>query len=90
MASTINLSLTDELRSFVDSQCGDHALYATPSEFLRDVLRERKERQELAALRDGVLEGFRDIQDGRSIEFKGDLSAALSEFEQREDAGWKK
>ena len=51
MASTINLSLTDELRSFIDSNCGDTGLYATPSEFLRDLLREKKERQEAAALR---------------------------------------
>jgi len=37
----INLSLTDELRDFVGRNCGDGGDYATPSEFLRDVLREK-------------------------------------------------
>jgi len=31
MGSTLNLSLTDELRSFVDEQSGDRTLYATPN-----------------------------------------------------------
>ena len=58
MGSTINLSLTDELRAFIDRNCGDGGLYATPSEFVRDLLRERKRRQEAGALRDGVLEAI--------------------------------
>lgn len=88
MASTINLSLTDELRHFIDRNCGDQGLYATPSEFVRDLLREKKERQEAAALRDGVLEGYGDLHEGRSIEYKGDLRSTLSEARQREQSGW--
>ena len=41
MPSTLNLSLTDELRAFIDANCGDGTLYATPSEFVRDVLEEQ-------------------------------------------------
>lgn len=78
MSHSINLSLTDELRSFVDSNCGNDKLYATPSEFLRDLLREKKERQDAAALRDGVLEGYRDLLDGKVVEFKGDLQSVLA------------
>ena len=77
MASTINLSLTEELRSFIDSNCGDDGLYATPSEFLRSLLREKKERQEAAELRDGILEGYRDLIEGRTIEFTGNLRSSL-------------
>ena len=88
MASTINLSLTDELRLFIDRNCGDQGLYATPSEFVRDLLREKKMRQEAAALREGVLEGYRDQIEGRVIEYKGDLRATLSEADKREHAGW--
>ena len=33
MSSSINLSLTDELRSFVNENGGDGSLYATPSRF---------------------------------------------------------
>jgi len=89
MASTINLSLTDELRSFIDENCGDNGLYATPSEFLRDLLRERKQKQEAAALRDSVLEGYRDLMKGRTVEFTGDLKKALNEAKQKEKSGWK-
>lgn len=88
MGNSINLSLTDELRSFVDSNCGDKGLYATPSEFLRDILREKKERQEAAALRDGVIEGYRDMLEGRTVEFKGDLRSSMAEAKQREKSGW--
>ena len=88
MASTINLSLTDELRSFIDSNCGDTGLYATPSEFLRDLLREKKERQEAAALRDGVLEGYHDLLEGKTVEFKGSLCASLKKAQQYETSGW--
>jgi len=53
---TLNLSLTDELRAFVDRNSGDGTLYATPSEFVRDVLREKKELLEAAQIRDAILE----------------------------------
>lgn len=88
MARTINLSLTEELRAFIDRNCGDQGLYATPSEFLRDLLREKKERQEAAALRDGVLEGYRDLIGGRTLEFTGDLRSILNHARQREKTGW--
>ena len=88
MPSTINLSLTEKLRAFVDRNCGDQGLYATPSEFFRDLLREKKERHEAAALRDGVLEGYRDLLDGRSLEFDGSLESALNEALAREQSGW--
>ncbi|MGH8194904.1 MAG: ribbon-helix-helix domain-containing protein [Woeseiaceae bacterium] len=39
MASSLNLSLTDELREFIDSRTGDRGLYATPSEYVRDLIR---------------------------------------------------
>lgn len=88
MASTLNLSLTDELRAFVDSNCGDGGLYATPSEFVRDLLREKKQRQEAAALRDGVLAGYRDLMENKTVEFRSDLRAALKEAKSREKTGW--
>jgi len=88
VGSTINLSLTDELRAFIDKNCGDGGLYATPSEFVRDLLRERKARQEAASLRDGVLEGYRDLMEGRTVEYRGDLRAAREEAARRDEVGW--
>src|SRR2546427_446655 len=67
----------------------DITLYATPSEFLRDVLREKKERMEAAELRDGIIEGYRDLIAGRVVEFKGDLRKSMQEAKRREAKGWK-
>lgn len=89
MSSSLNLSLTDELRTFVDENCGDGTLFATPSEFLRHLLREKKERMEAAALRDSIVEGYQDLIEGRTVEFNGDLRAALKSAKRREKEGWK-
>lgn len=77
MANTLNLSLTDELRAFVDQNCGDGTLYATPSEFVRDLLRQRKLQIEAAQARDAILEGYQDAIAGRTIEFDGNLRKLL-------------
>lgn len=73
MSSTLNLSLTDELHAFIDENSGDGTLYATPSEFLRDVLREKKQRMEAAKMRDSILAGFRDLNAGRYVEYRGSV-----------------
>lgn len=75
MAKSLNLSLTDELRAFIDQNCGDGTLYATPSEFVRDVLRRQKAQQEAALARQAIVEGYQDAIAGRVVEFRGDLSA---------------
>ena len=77
MSSSINLSLTDELRAFVDANSGDGTLYATSSEFVRDLLRQQKVRQEAAAARDAILEGYEDAVAGRTVPFRGDLRSLL-------------
>jgi len=80
MPNTLNLSLTEELRSYVDSKCGDHNLYATPSEFMRALLREKKEKEDAARLRDGVLAGLSDIAHQRTYEYNGDIESLLDAF----------
>ena len=77
MSSSLNLSLTDELREFVNQNSGDGTMYATPSEFVRDLLRQKKLQLEAHKLREGVLEGLQDVTDGRLTEFKGSLSDIL-------------
>ena len=79
MSGSINLSLTDELRNFIDQNTGDGTLYATPSEFLRDLIREKKRRLEAAAIRDAVLEGYQDLLEGHSIRFTGDVRDIIAE-----------
>jgi antitoxin ParD1/3/4 len=77
MSSTLNLSLTDELRAFVDENSGDGTLYATPSEFVRDLLRERKQRIEAAQVRDAILNGYQDAILGRTVPYLGNLRQLL-------------
>ena len=77
MANTLNLSLTDELREFIDRNCGDGTLYATPSEFVRDLLRQKKLQLESAAARDAILAGYQDALAGRVTRFEGDLRKLL-------------
>ncbi len=62
MASSMNLSLTDELRDFINSRTGDSGLYATPSEYLRDLIRRDMESQATVA---HVMQGLDDIAEGR-------------------------
>ena len=80
MARSINLSLTDELRVFLDQNSGDGTMFSTPSEFVRDLIREKKDRQDAAALRQSVLEGYADVRDGRTHEYTGDLRAMFDTF----------
>ena len=77
MPSTLNLSLTDELRAFIDANCGDGTLFATPSEFVRDLLRQKKLKTEAAHIRDAIIEGYQDAIDGRTVAFEGDLRSLL-------------
>ena len=86
MARSINLSLTDELRAFLDRNSGDGTLFATPSEFVRAMIREKKERQDAAALRRGILEGYDDVLHRRTRPYTGDLRAMLDEYRQQSEA----
>ena len=79
MGSKLSLTLTDELSAFVDQNCGDGTLFATPGEFVRDVLREKKERLEAAQIREAILEGYQDSIDGRTVVYLGDLRRPLED-----------
>ncbi len=62
MASSMNLSLTDELRDFVDSRTGNAGVYATASEYLRDLIRHDMETQSIVT---HVAGGLDDLAHGR-------------------------
>jgi antitoxin ParD1/3/4 len=81
--STFALTLTDELRTFLDENSGDGSLYATPSEFVRALIREKKERLEAAAFRQAVLEGYDDVIQGRTLPLREDLRAMVAEARKR-------
>ncbi len=79
MANSFYLSLTDDLRTFIAENCGDGTLYATPSEFVRDLLCQRKLRIEATNLRDAIIEGYQDAIEGRTVRFEGDLKSLFKE-----------
>jgi antitoxin ParD1/3/4 len=62
MASNLNLSLTDELRKFINSRTGDAGVYSTPSEYLRDLIRRDMESQGIIT---HVMDGLDDIKHSR-------------------------
>jgi len=62
MPSSLNVSLTTELREFVNSCTGDKGLYATPSEYLRDLIRRDMQSQDTV---NHVMEGLNDLKRGR-------------------------
>jgi len=64
MASSLNLSLTDELRRYVDLRASDEDLYATPSEYIRDLI--RRDMQDWVIVRE-VAQGLREAQAGEFV-----------------------
>ena len=73
MVEQLNLELTDELRAFIDENCGDGTLYSSPSEFVRDLIRQRKRQIETENIRHAIIDGYQDAIAGRTLEFQGDL-----------------
>ncbi len=65
MPSSLNVSLTNELKEFVTSRTGDAGLYATPSEYIRDLIRGDMASQEIVT---HVLSGLNDIKNDRMSE----------------------
>jgi antitoxin ParD1/3/4 len=63
MSNSLNIQLTTELRRYVDERASDHDVYATPSEFVRDLI--RKDRAQRIA--GGVIQGLREIGQGKSV-----------------------
>ncbi len=65
MASSLNISLTDELRKYVDERASDTDLYATPSEYIRDLIRHDMETRSVIT---HVMGGLNDLKDGNFSE----------------------
>jgi hypothetical protein len=77
MAKTLKLSLTDELCAFVESNSGNNTQFATPEEFVLDVLRQEMFRGHASAMREAILEGYADAIARRTVRFEGNLRSLL-------------
>jgi antitoxin ParD1/3/4 len=62
MSSSLNVQLTDELRRYIDERASDKDVYATPSEFIRDLIRQDMQDRAVAL---NVLEGLDDLKHAR-------------------------
>ena len=66
--STMNVSLPDELKAYVDDQVGA-GVYGSTSEYVRDLIRRDKDRQQLRrALLDGAVSAPGPIADSSYFE----------------------
>jgi antitoxin ParD1/3/4 len=64
MSDSLNIQLTAELRRYVDQRASDDDVYATPSEFIRDLI--RKDRAQRVV--NGIVQGLHEIRQGRSVQ----------------------
>lgn len=60
-------------------------MYATPSEFVRDLIREQYSRQEASEFREAIIEGYHDLAEGKVVEYKGSLTEALNRLDTLKD-----
>ena len=62
MSTSLNVQLTDALRKYVDERASDKDVYATPSEYIRDLIRQGMQDRAIALK---VREGLDDLKHGR-------------------------
>lgn len=62
MHSSLNAQLTDALRKYVDERASDKDVYATPSEYIRDLIPQGRQVRVVAL---NILEGLADLRQGR-------------------------
>lgn len=76
LSSTLNVQLTDALRKYVDERASDKDVYATPSEYIRDLIRQDMQDRAVAL---NVLEGLGDLRHGRFSD------KSILDFKEEED-----
>ena len=62
MSSSLNVQLTDALRKYVEERASDKDVYATPSEYIRDLIRRDMQDRAVAL---NLIEGLADLRQGR-------------------------
>ena len=63
MRSSLNVQLTDALRKYVDERASEKDVYATPSEYIWDLIRQDMQDRPIAL---NVLEGLDDLKGERA------------------------
>ncbi len=65
MSDSLNVQLTKELRRYIDMRASDSDVYATPSEYIRDLVRRDMEDWAIVS---GVVQGIREVRDGKFVQ----------------------
>ncbi|NEP15018.1 MAG: hypothetical protein F6J86_27265 [Symploca sp. SIO1B1] len=64
MSSSLNVQLTSELRRYVDMRASDNDVYATPSEYIRDLIRRDMEDWKIVS---GIMQGLEEVKNGEFV-----------------------
>ena len=64
MGSSLHVSLPDEMRRYVDRIADGSAIYATPSEYVRDLIRKDMEKMEVYH---SLLQGLDEAERGEFV-----------------------
>ena len=63
MSNSLNIQLTTELRRYVDERASDNDVYATPGEFVLDLIRKDRAQRVVGE----IVQGLREIRQGKSV-----------------------
>jgi antitoxin ParD1/3/4 len=84
MPASLHVSLPDDMRAFVDKRANGTSSYATPSEYVRDLIRrDMAVQQERAYVFGELAKSLDDIKEGRLIsadELKVSMDELLEEL----------
>lgn len=80
MATSLHVSLPDELRRFVDQRTDGRDIYSTPSEYIRDLIRKDMQENEKLFVYQVMLQGSDEADRGEFVQenFMDDLIARYS------------
>jgi antitoxin ParD1/3/4 len=62
---SLNVSMPEAMRRFIESQVGDRTSYSTPSEYIRDLIRQDQRRKSIDQLLVEGLESGEPVRVGR-------------------------
>lgn len=88
LSTRVNARLTGPLAAYVKGMVGKEGLYETPSEYIRDLIRRDMEGRAGRMEQDAILEGYRDMAEGRMIVSSGDFHGDMKTLAEKESDGW--
>lgn len=87
-SSRINARLSAPLAEHVQQMVGSSGVYETRGEYIRDLIRHDMERHADHVVGEAMLEGYRDLAEGRVFESSGRFGLDMVILDQKEANGW--